>query len=123
MNPAQPPLPTDCSLPFHPETGSQTSILISESLEGLSFAATRQNAGSLLYAETPAAGDPLGPGGINSPAATTCAEVIVVFACERVAKPSQEATTADDPLDADNGNRTPKTTTAIPPCHLLLEST
>src|SRR5437588_574727 len=74
MNPAQPPLPTDCSLPFHPETGSQTSILISESLEGLSFAATRQNAGSLLYAETPAAGDPLGPGGINSPAATTCAE-------------------------------------------------
>ena len=119
MNPAQPPLPTDWSLPFHPEKGSQTSILISESLEGLSVAATRQNAGSLPYA---AAGDSLGPGGINSPAPTLCAEVIVVFACERVARLSQEAATADDALDAVIG-RTPKTTTAIPPCHLLLENT
>ena len=74
MNPAQPPLPTDCSLPFHPEMGSQTSILMSESLEGLNVAATRQNAGSLLYGKTPAAADPLGPGGVNSPAATLCAE-------------------------------------------------
>ena len=32
MEPAQPPLPTPSYLPFQPEVGSQTSILISESL-------------------------------------------------------------------------------------------
>src|SRR6476659_2029758 len=43
--PLQPPLPTACSLPFQPSSGSQTSILISESFVGLSAAATRQKPG------------------------------------------------------------------------------
>jgi hypothetical protein len=56
MTPAQPPLPTAWNLPFHAVSaaaapsargaGSQTSILMSESLVGVSVAATRQNAGS-----------------------------------------------------------------------------
>ena len=41
--------PVPCSLPFHPETGSQTSILMSESAVGFASATTRQNAGKLLY--------------------------------------------------------------------------
>ena len=35
MVPAQPPLPTDWSLPFHFASGSQISILIWESLEAI----------------------------------------------------------------------------------------
>src|ERR1700721_220631 len=45
MEPPQPPLPTARNLPFHPATGSHTSIPISESLVGLSIAATRQKGG------------------------------------------------------------------------------
>jgi len=45
MEPPQPPLPTARNLPFHPVTGSHTSIPISESLVGLSVAATRQKGG------------------------------------------------------------------------------
>src|ERR1700691_3368786 len=45
MEPPQPPLPTATNLPFHPVTGSHTSIPISESLVGLSVPATRQNGG------------------------------------------------------------------------------
>ena len=47
MLPAHPPLPTAWNFPFHPDAGSQTSILMSESLDGVSVAATRQNAGSV----------------------------------------------------------------------------
>ena len=46
MLPFKPPLPTAWNLPFQPAAGSQTSILMSESLVGVSVAATRQNAGS-----------------------------------------------------------------------------
>ena len=46
--PAHPPLPTAWNLLFHVLAGSQTSTLISESLEGLRVAATRQNSGSSL---------------------------------------------------------------------------
>src|SRR4029077_17659092 len=63
--------------PFHPETGSHTSILMSESAVGFASATTRQNAGKVLYnAETSL---PLnGAGGpANAPAATVCARVIV----------------------------------------------
>jgi len=42
MEPAQPKLPAPISFPFQPESGSQTSILMSESPLGLSVAATRQ---------------------------------------------------------------------------------
>src|SRR5437870_368214 len=45
ISPDQPPFPTDCSLPFQPDSGIQTSILISESFEGVKVAATRQYGG------------------------------------------------------------------------------
>src|SRR4029434_1029704 len=75
--PAQPPLPTAWNLPFHPLAGSQTSTLISESLEGLSVAATRQNAGRFLNAFLLVALLSVAVGGANSPAATSPAEVTV----------------------------------------------
>src|SRR5205823_4609390 len=52
MVPAQPPLPTAWNLPFHAWAGSQTSILMSESDEGVSVAATRQKVGSWLNCGT-----------------------------------------------------------------------
>ena len=45
IDPCHAPLPTAWNLPFQPEMGNHTSILMSESLEGVSVAATRQNAG------------------------------------------------------------------------------
>src|SRR5579864_3279911 len=77
--PANPPLPIPCSLPFHPETGSQTSSLMSESGAGFASATTRQNAGRLLYKggrSVPLNGE---GGPSNVPAATVCASVIVVL--------------------------------------------
>ena len=48
--PAHPPLPTAWNLPFHVVlSGSHTSILMSESLDGVSVAATLQNADSVAY--------------------------------------------------------------------------
>src|ERR1700722_11915904 len=44
-DPAQPKLPAVKSLPFQPDSGSHTSILISESMLGFNVAATRQKAG------------------------------------------------------------------------------
>src|SRR5260370_20197740 len=70
--PAKPPLPWVWYLPFQPEAGSQTSILMSESFEGLSSAVTRQNAGAFLNA----GGAAVLPGGVNAPAATDSAEVM-----------------------------------------------
>src|SRR5882672_12141314 len=101
MVPAHPPLPTAWNLPFHVVlSGSQTSILMSESLVGVSVAVTRQNDGSMAYglfwlpprpapprpaaAPRPPARAPGAPsraagagaaGGVNAPAATVCAEV------------------------------------------------
>ena len=46
MTPAHPPPPTAWYLPFHPDAGSQTSALMSESALGVSVAETRQNAGA-----------------------------------------------------------------------------
>jgi hypothetical protein len=40
--PLKAPLPTAWNLPFQPVAGSHTSILMSESLVGVSVAATRQ---------------------------------------------------------------------------------
>src|SRR6476646_8516079 len=92
MDPAKPPLPSPRYLPFHPESGSQTSILISESLAGLMLAATRQNAGRFL---TAAAGTP--GGGTNAPASTGCASVIVVSGSLSAARLSQVAAMAGTP--------------------------
>src|SRR6266849_2235286 len=93
MIPAQPPLPTDWSLPFQPEAGSQTSILISESLVGFNVAVTRQKAGRFLKSAGSGAFGPLktSSGGLNAPAGTIRADVIVVSGSVKVAILSHDA--------------------------------
>ena len=84
IEPAHPPFPTAWYFPFHPDAGSHTSTLMSESDVGLIVAATRQKAGSVLYACPP---PPPPAGGENAPAATDCAIVIVVsgsFSADRL---------------------------------------
>ncbi len=61
--PLNAPFPTAWNLPFHPEAGSHTSILMSESLVGFNVAATRQKAGSAV--KSPAS---LCASGVNAPA-------------------------------------------------------
>src|SRR5437870_4741436 len=78
MVPAHPPFPTASNFPFHPDSGIQISILISESLDGLSVAAMRQNAGRSRNAPPPA-GPFGGVGSVNAPASTTRASVIVAL--------------------------------------------
>src|SRR5215216_7622818 len=78
MTPAHPPLPTACSLPFHPTAGSHTSILISESADGRSVTVTRQNSGSFANACAAARDGEVPPGGMNAPAATIRAEVMLL---------------------------------------------
>jgi hypothetical protein len=80
-------LPTAWYLPFHPDAGIQTSTLMSESGDGFSVAATRQKAGRLLY---PWSAAPV-VGGLNPPAGTVWAKVIVVFGSVDDDKPSQDA--------------------------------
>src|SRR6516162_8348753 len=70
MLPAKPPFPTPWYLPFHPVVGIHTSILMSESGAGLISAMTRQKSGNCLTSGR--------VGAAKVPAATTCAEVIVV---------------------------------------------
>src|ERR1700722_180505 len=79
MVPFQPPLPTACRSLFQPDAGSQTSILISESLEGVSVAITRQKAGRPLKSSAFDRPGPGTAGGVNAPAATLCADVMVTF--------------------------------------------
>src|SRR5215471_14266483 len=80
IDPAYPPTPIPSSLPFHSETGSQTSSLMSESEVGFASATTRQNAGRLLYKSASSLSALFGVGGpLNVPAATVCASVIVVL--------------------------------------------
>src|SRR4029077_16807041 len=72
MKPFQPPLPTIWNLPFQPESGSQVSDLISESLDGLIVNSTRQKAGrSANPSAAPA-------GGWKAPALTTFAVIVVL---------------------------------------------
>src|SRR5216683_3085652 len=96
MTPAHPPLPTAWNFPFHPEAGSHTSILMSESVVGASVAATRQNAGRLANGPGPTPGPrPARPaGGVNCPAATGCAMVIVECGSASAARLSQVAEAA-----------------------------
>src|SRR6266576_6339272 len=79
MVPAQPPLPTAWNFPFQSTAGIQTSILMSESDEGVSVAATRQKVGSWLNCGV--AGSV--PGRANVPVGTTWARVIEVFGSAR----------------------------------------
>src|SRR5579862_9905364 len=71
MAPLNAPLPTAWNFPFQAEAGSQTSMLMCESLVGESVAATRQNAGS-------ADKSPASPcaSGLKAPAGTSAATVI-----------------------------------------------
>src|SRR6184192_2874354 len=88
MLPAHPPFPTAWSLPFHPDAGIQTSILMSESIDGAIVAATRQNAGT-AGTDGGASARPLEASSFaRSPGA---ADVIVVCASPRALSPSHEA--------------------------------
>ena len=94
MTPAQPPLPTDSSLPFHFDAGIHTSILTSESLDGVKVAVTRQNAGTApncAAAGGPPVSTPPVAGGTEAPATTSAADVIFVSGSERLAKLSHDA--------------------------------
>src|SRR3954468_22453438 len=77
MTPAQPPFPTAWNLPFQPFVGSHTSILMSESVLGVSVAATRQNDGRFAYGLAPPPPRRPPSGGTNVPGATTSARLIV----------------------------------------------
>src|SRR6185436_5902197 len=90
MAPLNAPFPTAWSLPFQLAAGSQTSILMSESLDGFNVAATRQNAGRVLAASPPRP-PPRAPGWVKPPAGTACARVMVVFGSVNDARPSQFA--------------------------------
>src|SRR5271165_4314890 len=85
MSPFQPPFPTSWNFPFQPDSGSQVSDLMSESREGAMVMVTRQNAGrSANPSSAPA-------GGLNRPAETTCADVMVVFGSLTNARRAHEA--------------------------------
>src|SRR5688572_10631055 len=93
MLPFQPPLPTARNLPFQPATGSQISILMSDSLVGFNVAATRQKAGR--SANGLVALPPPRPGGaVIAPAATLCAIVTVASLNLRPLRLSQVAACA-----------------------------
>src|SRR2546422_11499910 len=62
---------------------------MSESLEGFSVAATRQNAGSAAYCCT-ALPRPAPPGGTNAPAAMLVADVTVAFCSDRPTRLSHD---------------------------------
>jgi hypothetical protein len=83
MEPAHAPLPTACSLPFHPASGNQTSDRMSESADGAIRSCTRQNAGSAPNGS--AARGPATPGSVKRPASTDWLAVTVVWASVSVA--------------------------------------
>src|SRR5262249_24339142 len=92
--PPRPPLPVPRSFPFQLEaTGIHNSILILESLEGFNVAWTRQKPGRSLNccprAPAGAAAGAATGGGVNAPAPTLCARVIVVFGIGNLARSSQ----------------------------------
>src|SRR5437667_11506996 len=75
MAPFHAPLPTAWYFVFQLSAGSQTSILISESLDGFAVSATRQNAGRSANALPPLPVRP--PGCVKVPAATSCTDSTV----------------------------------------------
>src|SRR4051812_33620682 len=91
MAPLQPPFPTAWNFPFHVAAGIHTSILISESLVGLSVAATRQTAGRDATPRDP-------PPGSESP--STCAARVMV-----VPGSATEAKSPQDPPVPNAGER------------------
>src|SRR5687767_6220991 len=132
MLPANAPLPTTCSFPFHPLAGSQTSALMSDCGVGFSVTATRQNAGSaakgfgggVAGALAAAFGAPPRPpapppraGWVNPPGATVCASVTVVVAFVSDVRLSQVAASAG----SDRHNSAPANTTATTTFRLHFE--
>src|SRR5579872_1331564 len=107
MNPFQPPFPTSWNLPFQPATGSQISVLISESLEGAMVMETRQNAGKSEKDAFPS-------GALNCPAGTTCAEVIVVCGSFSAVSFPHEAASAPCAALASTSPRASTVTLAVP---------
>src|ERR1700678_787950 len=91
--PPSPPLPVPRNLPFQPDAGIHTSILISESLLGRAVAEMRQNAGrSLKFGPgAPGKGGGVPAGRMNWPAGTDSASVMVVFGMASDFKLSQVA--------------------------------
>src|SRR5262249_3451831 len=86
--PPRPPLPVPRNLPFQlVATGIHSSILMSESLEGLSVAWIRQKAGR--FENGLPGGPPLTGGGVKAPAATFSARVIIVLGRDTLARSSQ----------------------------------
>src|SRR5215467_15545713 len=101
MSPLHAPLPTARYLPFQPGpgpepcaelAGSQTSILMSESLDGFAVNATRQKAARLPNGFPPRPARP--PGWVNAPAATICAVSTVACGSVSVARLSHVAACA-----------------------------
>src|SRR6516165_2255311 len=86
MSPPMPPLPVPMYLPFQPEYGIQTSILMFESDVGVKVAATRQNAGKLSKTGP--------PGTANFPVRTNWAVVIAVSGSLKVVRLAHVAATA-----------------------------
>jgi hypothetical protein len=87
-----PALPAPWNLPLQPVAGIQISILISESLVGFKVAFTRQKAGRSLNAAPCRPAPPAG--GVNAPAATDSADVMIAFGPESEVKLSQDAAAA-----------------------------
>src|SRR5512138_1484238 len=94
MLPAHAPLPTACSFVFQLAAGSQTSILMSESLDGVSVAATRQNGGRVAKTLLPRPARPFGSA--NCPAPTVCASVTEACVRENVDRLSHVAPIAGE---------------------------
>jgi hypothetical protein len=106
ISPDHIPLPTAWNFPFHPSKGSHTSNRISESFVGLAVAATRQKAGSLSYAGFATMPSGNGLSGLNEPAGTVTARVIVVFGSAREAISLQGVGAVADPLPSMTLERT-----------------
>src|SRR5579863_2544759 len=98
------------NLPFHAaDGGSQTSILITESLVGRMVAATRQNAGRFLYSTSPGwSFNENEAGGAKAPGVTDAAIVIAVCGSESLERSSQVVAAAAQVTNALVANATAK---------------
>src|SRR5260221_4925253 len=86
MTPPAPPLPVPRNLPFQVSAGGiHTSILMFDSAVGLSVAATRQKAGTVIVGPFALAF------GLNGPAATAAAVVMVASCTFRPLSASHDA--------------------------------
>src|SRR5688572_20553896 len=108
MLPFQPPLPTAWNLPFQPDAGSHSSILMSDSLVGVSVAATRQNAGRSANGLAP----PRPPGWVKAPAPTGWAIVTAPLLSLAVARLSHVAAAAARPSNISSAAHAAVTTRA-----------